>query len=375
LNGRDRRGLPLLERKRRLREIVPRAPSPLLYVDHVVGAGVSVAVSTTSLQFAYTLGNNLPDGLPVQIANGGSGVLSWAASSGAPWVSLSPASGAAPATLAVSVLPANLAAGTYTASVQISASGTSGSPTSVGVTLAVQAPAPVFTVALSTAGQVEPFAAQSIVSAYGTNLATGTASAASLPLPTSLDDTTVTVTDSAGVARLAALFYVSPLQVNFEIPTGTATGTASVGIQNQNGTTQSSTIQIGSVSPGLFALTGSGLVAAWVLQVISGTQQSLQPVYQIISGSVLPLPISLGTSTEQVYLEMYGTGIRNAKTVTAAVGGANVPVLYAGAAPGYAVEDQVNIGPLPFALAGQGNVSIILTADGQSANTVNVTIQ
>lgn len=38
LNGRDHRCLPLLERERRLREIVP-APSPLPYVDHVVGTG------------------------------------------------------------------------------------------------------------------------------------------------------------------------------------------------------------------------------------------------------------------------------------------------------------------------------------------------
>jgi bifunctional non-homologous end joining protein LigD len=41
-NGRDHRALPLLERKRRLREIVPRAPSPLLYVDHVVGTGMDL---------------------------------------------------------------------------------------------------------------------------------------------------------------------------------------------------------------------------------------------------------------------------------------------------------------------------------------------
>jgi hypothetical protein len=73
------------------------------------------------------------------------------------------------------------------------------------VPFVVQAPAPP-TVALSAAGQVEPFAAQSIVSAYGANLATGTASASSLPLPTSLADTTVTVTDYAGVARTAPLF-------------------------------------------------------------------------------------------------------------------------------------------------------------------------
>lgn len=42
LNGRDHRGLPLLERKRRLRQIVPVAPSLLLYADHVVGTGVDL---------------------------------------------------------------------------------------------------------------------------------------------------------------------------------------------------------------------------------------------------------------------------------------------------------------------------------------------
>jgi uncharacterized protein (TIGR03437 family) len=247
------------------------------------------------------------------------------------------------------------------------------------VPFVVQAPAPPLTVALSTAGQIEPFAAQSIVAVYvsasGANLATGTASASGLPLPTSLDGTTVTVTDSAGVARVAPLFYVSPVQVNFEIPANTATGVASVSVQSQSGTAQAATIYIGSVSPGLFELNGSGLVAAWVLPVISGTQQALQPVYQIASGSVVPLPINLGPSTDQIYLEMYGTGIRNASNVTASVGSLSVPVLFAGAAPGFAGEDQVNIGPLPPSLAGAGSVNIVLTADGQAANTVNVTIQ
>jgi uncharacterized protein (TIGR03437 family) len=231
------------------------------------------------------------------------------------------------------------------------------------------------TVALATAGQVEPFAAESIVSAYGTDLATGQALATTLPLPTSLDGNSVTVTDSAGVARPAYLFYVSPSQINFEIPAGTATGAATVAFQNQNGTAQSESISIGSVSPGIFELTGAGLVAAWVLPVISGVQQTLQPVYQSVAGSTVPLPLNLGPSTEQVYLEMYGTGIRYAKSVTVTVGGLNVPVLYHQAAPGFAGEDQVNIGPLPQSLAGQGSVNILLTADGQAANTVTLTIQ
>jgi len=231
------------------------------------------------------------------------------------------------------------------------------------------------TVTLAPAGQIEPVAAESIISVYGTELATGTVVATTVPVPISLDGNTVTVTDSDGIARQAPLYFVSPSQINFEIPTGTAMGTATVTIQNQNGTTQSAVIQIGSVSPGIFELNGSGLVAAWVLPVISGAQQPLLPVWQVVAGGVVPLAVSLGPSTEQIYLEMYGTGIRNAKTVTVTMGGLSVPVLYYGAAPGYAGEDQVNIGPLPAALAGQGSVNIVLAADGQQANAVTVTIQ
>jgi uncharacterized protein (TIGR03437 family) len=231
------------------------------------------------------------------------------------------------------------------------------------------------TIKLATAGQIEPFAAQSIVSAYGANLAASVAEA-SLPLETTLDGTSVTVTDSAGVVRLAPLFYVSPAQVNFEIPAGEAVGSATVTVTNKNGTSQVSTIQIAAVSPGLFGSNAAGLVAAWVLPVISGVQQNLLPVYQSnASGAVVALPINLGPSNEQIYLEMYGTGIRAAKNVTVTIGSQSVAVLYAGAAPGYAGEDQVNIGPLPRSLAGQGSINIVLTADGQAANTVNMTIQ
>jgi bifunctional non-homologous end joining protein LigD len=42
LNGRDLRGLALLERKRLLRRIVPPQPSPVLYVNHIAGRGVDL---------------------------------------------------------------------------------------------------------------------------------------------------------------------------------------------------------------------------------------------------------------------------------------------------------------------------------------------
>ncbi len=42
LDGRDLRGLALVERKALLRGLAPRQPSRLLYVDHVVGNGVEL---------------------------------------------------------------------------------------------------------------------------------------------------------------------------------------------------------------------------------------------------------------------------------------------------------------------------------------------
>jgi hypothetical protein len=50
LNGCDLRALPLLERKRRLRGIIPRQPSPVLYVDHVAERGVDLFAAACDLE-------------------------------------------------------------------------------------------------------------------------------------------------------------------------------------------------------------------------------------------------------------------------------------------------------------------------------------
>jgi bifunctional non-homologous end joining protein LigD len=42
LDGRDLRELPLVERKRLLRKMIPTQPSPVLYVNHVVGTGAAL---------------------------------------------------------------------------------------------------------------------------------------------------------------------------------------------------------------------------------------------------------------------------------------------------------------------------------------------
>jgi uncharacterized protein (TIGR03437 family) len=86
-------------------------------------------------------------------------------------------------------------------------------------------------------------------------------------------------------------------------------------------------------------------------------------------------PIDLGPPTEQVYLSVYGTGIRNAKAVAVTVGGEDVPVLYWGAHGLLVGVDQINVGPLPRMLGGRGRVNLIMTADGQTGNPVQFAIR
>jgi uncharacterized protein (TIGR03437 family) len=102
--------------------------------------------------------------------------------------------------------------------------------------------------------------------------------------------------------------------------------------------------------------------------------QNLENVYTINSANaIVAAPIDL--TQGQVYLELFGTGVRDAAGVTATVGGFSVPVLSSGAQGGYAGLDQINIGPMPRSLQGQGQVNIVLAASGIAANTVNVTFQ
>ena len=216
-------------------------------------------------------------------------------------------------------------------------------------------------------------APESLVAAFGSRLAVGSASATVTPLPTSLGGTTVSVKDSAGVSRLAPLFFVSSSQVNYEMPLGTAAGAATVTITAQDGTVSTASIQIGPVSPGVFQLNAGSLAAALTVSVAPDGTQTFGNVYQVDSkNNVVPLPIDFGPASNQLYVSLYGTGLRNAGKVTVTVGGLNVPVLSSGAQGVFAGLDQVNVGPLPRDLVGKGQVNIVLTADTQAANTVNV---
>jgi len=218
-----------------------------------------------------------------------------------------------------------------------------------------------------------PFAPDSIVAAFGDNLATGTGPATTLPLPTVLNGANVSVRDSTGRPRRAQLTYASPRQVNYIVPDGTAAGKATVTI-GAGSSTSTGVVTISAVGPALFTVNLAGLAAADVVRVHGDGSSAVENVFQLDGSRVVAHPIDLGPQTDQVFLELFGTGSRGGKVVTATIGGLSVPVTYAGVS-GYAGEDQINIGPLPRALAGKGAAEILVLVDGVAANAVNVSIQ
>lgn len=224
-------------------------------------------------------------------------------------------------------------------------------------------------------------ASESIVAAFGSSLATGTQTASTNPLPTEMTGARVQVKDAAGTERSAPLFYVSPGQINYLIPPATATGMATVTIINGSETVAQGTVPIAAVVPGLFTANsnGQGVPAAEALRVKADGTRTSELVAEFDAGQnrFVARPIDLGPETDQVFLILYGTGIRFVGTlseVTASIGGVNAEVRFAGPHGLFVGLDQVNL-LLPRSLAGRGEVDLALVVGGKAAKIVRINIR
>ena len=224
-------------------------------------------------------------------------------------------------------------------------------------------------------------APESIAAAFGQNFATSTQNATeNQSLPTTLAGASVSVTDAMGTSRLAPLFFVSPAQINFQIPQGTALGPGAIEFMNTNGANSRGAVDIVGVAPGLFTVNanGSGLAAALALRIRADGSRVFEPIVQLNpQNQFVPIPIDLGPTTDQVFLVAFGAGFRflsSLAALSATVGGAPAQVPFAGAQPDFVGLDQANI-QLPRSLIGRGEVDVVLMVDGQTANTVRVSVK
>ena len=222
-------------------------------------------------------------------------------------------------------------------------------------------------------------APESAVAAFGTALATQAQGATSFDLPVVLSGSTLSIRDTAGALRLAPLFFAGPGQINYLAPAATALGAATVTVASASGATASGTVQIAAVAPGLFAANGDGrgVAAATAIRVTADGSQVPVAVFQCgdTAGSCIPAPIDIGSG--DVFLTLFGTGIRRRASldnVRCSMGGADSPVLFAGAQGVFVGLDQVNA-QIPATLRGRGEVSIVLAVDGQASNAVTIRVQ
>lgn len=221
-------------------------------------------------------------------------------------------------------------------------------------------------------------ASEMIVAAFGEKLSTETLSASSVPLPTTLGGTRVTITDAVGIERPAPLFYVSPQQINYQIPPGAVLGPALITATSGDGTISTEAATITTVAPGIFSAnaTSRDIAAAQVLRIKADGSAVYESVYQYDSVNKLyvPAPIDVGPETDQLILVLFGTGIRfrsALSSVTTTIGGEFVETLYAGPSPDYIGLDQCNV-RLPRRFAGRGLLNVEMTVDGKRTNIVTI---
>lgn len=220
---------------------------------------------------------------------------------------------------------------------------------------------------VSAASFTQNLAGKAIVAAFGNNLATATQTATAQPLPTELAGTTISVTDSTGATRPAPLFFVSPQQINYQIPADTAPGCAIVTVTSGDGRTATGTLQILPAAPALFTLNQAGTDEAAALDAFTftaapfnATRADGQPNVIAFFGS------GLGADATDIDGNV-------AASVQATIDGAPATVQYAGRAPGFTGLNQCNV-VLPAGIA-SGTHSVQLTRNGIISNAVTMTVR
>jgi uncharacterized protein (TIGR03437 family) len=239
-------------------------------------------------------------------------------------------------------------------------------------------PAPKALAAVNAASSQQGLAPGSIASLYGTNLVGVTARADSAPpLPFTLGGTTLTI---PGLAPIA-LFYVSPLQINFQVPFNQFFGSTPTTLTVTQGEL-SNTLNITLVpyAPALFTTNsqGTGQAAALVgnsLAAPTGAFPGSRPaqagetvsVFCTGLGNVTNAPDPGAPALSDPLSHTIGTPI-----VT--LGSQRASVTFSGLAPGFVGLYQVNL-QIPLGAPNGSAVPMVMTIGGVTSNTATIAVE
>jgi uncharacterized protein (TIGR03437 family) len=221
-------------------------------------------------------------------------------------------------------------------------------------------------------------APRSIASLYGSNLAAQIAVAdLAPPLPFTLAGVTMTIANNA-----VPLFFVSPSQVNFQVPFVGVTGQSLVSLTLAQGASSTTiVVPLKPFAPALFTTNAQGTGQASAL--IAGTASVAAPT-GTFPGS---RPAKIGE-----FISIYATGLgdvtnrpglgaaspssplaRTIATPVVTIGGVPATVSFSGLAPGFVGLYQINA-QIPAATLTGPDIPIVLTVGGVTSNTAAIAV-
>jgi uncharacterized protein (TIGR03437 family) len=209
--------------------------------------------------------------------------------------------------------------------------------------------------------QVSPGA---LASAFGTGFVNQNVGATTLPLNSELAGVSVSVNGKA-----APVLYLTPNQVNFQIPWETALGTASITVSVNGRASNAVTVPVVTAAPGVILASGRAVVqnSDGTLNSSSNPAKSGSTVtaYAIGSGPVSPsVADGVGSPTNPPAL------ITSPVSVT--IGSKTAQTSFAGLAPGFVGLVQLNI-VVPSGLT-TGDYQLEVTIAGQASNSAAISV-
>lgn len=216
----------------------------------------------------------------------------------------------------------------------------------------------------AASGDPGAIAPGSIVSLWGSGLATSIETADAYPLHTTLAGASVTIN---GVA--APIFYAGPNQINLQVPFEVAAGPATVNLSVGGVATGSRDITIRGAAPGIFLLAKGHAAALNQDYSVNSPSQPAAPgtaimVYLTGLGAV-DHPVATGSAAP-------ADPLSRAPGVTASIAGVPASVFFSGLAPGFAGLYQVNVlgPPLP-----PGEYALQISVGSAASNTATVSVR
>ena len=205
----------------------------------------------------------------------------------------------------------------------------------------------------------QTYAPGMVLTIFGSNLADATWIASSVPLPVHISGVTVTI---GGVN--APLYYVSPGQLNVQIPYETPVNQASVLTVTNNGRPATGTLTVASAAPGVFTDAKGAIAGA-----ATGARGAVVSLYLTGAGAVSPA-ISTGAAPAAGTLASQLPAPVQARSVS--IGGVAAVIEFAGIPTSLVGVMQVNL-RIP-ATAPLGIQAVIVTIGGVASAAANMTV-